>query len=631
MCGIAGKLSWTERPDPKILRAMTDEMRRRGPDADGIHCDNVIGLGHRRLAIIDLSAAGRQPMCDHTGRYWIVFNGEIYNFQEIRKALEEKGARFCSNSDTEVILEAYKAWGTESVRRLNGMFAFALWAEPEQTLFLARDRLGKKPLYYYTHPDGGLSFSSELKALLRDPQIPKKIAPRALSQYLSLGYVLSDGSFIEGVEKLEAAHFLLVQRGKSLTTVPYWDLAACFRKKLQISEADAVNEIRRLVDDSTRLRMISDVPLGAFLSGGIDSSSIVAAMCRMKAPRDVHTFSIGFTEKTYSEVPQARSAAAYLHVTHCDQIVSAEMAQVLKKIVYCADEPFADNSMIPMFYLSEFARQAVTVSLVGDGGDEIFAGYETYLADKYFRIARRLPHRLLSLAHGAITRFLPVSFNKVSADFKLRRFLQSHALSPEQAHYSWRMIFSDEEKRALLRSRNCEAVSAHNPYTRFAKYSAELAGAHYLDQAMYVDIKTWLVDDILVKADRMSMAHSLELRAPLLDYRLVEFAASLPTEMKLRGTTKKYIFKKSQEGILPGQIIHGKKRGFNAPIAHWLTKDLGSMLDELTAGENLFSEYFEVHRVRGLIDEHQAGRRDNSFKLFALLNLGIWLELFLHD
>lgn len=624
MCGICGKLSWDNPPDTALIKRMNDRLVHRGPDAEGIHIAGPLGLGHRRLSIIDLSAAGNQPMSDHTGQYWIVFNGEIYNFQELRDELLKLGAHFRTRTDTEVILEAYKQWGTQCLERFNGMFAFALWDGRAQQLMLARDRLGEKPLYYYALPDGGIIFASELKALRADPAVPDQINIKALSHYLSLNYTLTAESILQGVKKLEAAHYMMVERGKPVRATRYWDLAAHFHNKRHFrSEAEAAEALSALIEDAVKLRMIADVPLGAFLSGGIDSSTIVAAMCRLRAPSENHTFSIGFREKSYSELPEARFVADYLKVSHHEKIVDADMAALLPRIVWHADEPFADTSMIPMYFLAEQARQLVTVCLSGDGADEIFAGYETYTADKIHNFTRRLPAWVVKMTERSVNTLVPVSFDKVSLDYKLRQFLKGQAFEPIRAHYSWRTIFSEEEKRALLPDYRAQ-LSEADPFEYFRKYHQEVAGCHYIDQAMYVDIKTWLVDDILLKVDRSTMAHSLEARVPMLDHRLVEFAASLPVELKLKGFEKKYLLKKAQQGYLPDMTLRRRKRGFNAPVSHWLYTTLGNFCAKLTVpGTNGWAA-FNSEFINSLYQAHEGRRQDNSLKLLSLINYHLW-------
>ncbi len=629
MCGIAGKLSWSQSPTRDVVKAMTDEMYLRGPDGEGLYSDDFVSLGHRRLSIIDLSEHGKQPMSDSTGRYWITFNGEIYNFQDIRKILESEGAQFRSNSDTEVILEAYKKWGRGCLEKLNGMFAFAIWDKEQHTLFIARDRLGKKPLYYYQFSDGSISFSSQIKALVLDPQIKKELNRKAVNQYLALGYVLSNQSIFKGVQKLEAAHSLFIEPDRPWHVEPYWKLEDFFATKTSQTEASASDELNALLDDATRIRMISDVPLGAFLSGGLDSSSIVRSMCNFKNSDNVFTCSIGFDEPGYSELSEASELANYLNVNHHSKTISPNMVDILRDIVYLADEPFSDNSMIPTYYLSQFAREKVTVALSGDGGDEIFAGYETYAADKWHRIFSKIPLPLLNFIASAADNLLPVTHNKVSFDYKLRQFLAGRGMDQVQAHYHWRTIFSDNERARLLK--NFDVADLSEPLSHFKSVAACCDNGHWLDQAMYVDIKTWLVDDILVKADRMSMAHSLEVRCPFLDHRMVEFAASLPVDLKMKGFTKKYILKKSQEHRLPHSVIYRKKKGFNAPVAHWLNSSLRELAKDLSASGTIFSEVVDPAQVNSLIDDHMKKKADNNFKLLNLINLGLWLEMHFGD
>jgi len=626
MCGIAGKICWTKRPSADVARAMSDAMKSRGPDAEGIYSSEQCVLGHRRLSIIDLSDSARQPMADADARYQLVFNGEIYNFSYLKKKLIAYGAEFRTNSDSEVIIEAYKKWGPDCLNRFNGMFAFAIWDDREKSLFLARDRLGKKPLYYYLTGDGGIIFASDLRALLKDSEIPVKLDPKAISQYLSLGYILSDCSIISGVRKLPAAHFMTVRRNEPSAPVRYWNIRDSFLSKQSITENDAAEALRLLLKDACKLRLVSDVPLGAFLSGGLDSSAVVASMTQLRTSIAIKTFSIGFDEPTFSELSQARAAADFLQVTHSSKTVGADALEIFHRIIQAAGEPFADNSMIPMYYLSEFTKSHVTVALSGDGGDELFAGYETYLADRMHRIAARVPKAAVRVFQRLSEALVPVTFDKVSFDYKLHRFLNGAALSPQRAHYSWREFFSTEEKHALLQPKHAGEVMAHDPFNRFEELFSEVRDCHYLDQAMYVDIHTWLVDDILVKADRMSMAHSLELRCPYLDYRLVEFAASLPVSYKLRGLEKKYILKKSQEKQLPRDTVYRSKKGFNAPVSHWLHNGWGKELNRALLGGGPILDFVEPAAVKKLIEDHHAKRADNGYKLFNLLSLAVWME-----
>lgn len=603
---------------------MTSRLAHRGPDGDGFWNEGPVALGHRRLAIIDLSDSGRQPMSDLDGRCWIVFNGEIYNFQELRRELEADGARFASQSDTEVILEAYKRWDVECLAHLNGMFAFALWDIPKRRLLLARDRLGEKPLFYKPLDDGGMVFASELTSLREHPAVGSRVDATALGQFLSLGYILSPSSLIAGVRRLEPAQALVAEAGKPPRTWCYWNLADHFRRKAAFhSEDEAAEALAALVDDAVRTRLISDVPLGAFLSGGLDSSTIVASMSAARPPAQNHTFSIGFGERSFDELPEARAVSSVLGVRHRDEVVHPDMTAELPRIAGFLDEPLADTSTIPTYFLAGFARSHVTVCLSGDGGDENFAGYDTYLADKLRTATAWIPRPLARAAAAAAKAWLPVSLDKVGFDEKLRRFLQGQPLGSRRAHYAWRLILPDAEKVALLRPDVRQAVIERDPFDRFDEHFRDVSDLRDLDQALYVDIKTWLADDVLVKVDRMTMAHALESRAPFLDHRIVEFAASLPAGWKLKGWRKKHILKHSQRRRLPSRTLTRAKQGFNAPVSRWMNGPLeGVARDAFRAGR--LDEWFDPARVDTLWAEHRGGRADHGLALFALTGLGLW-------
>ena len=625
MCGISGHLSWAAPPDGDLVARMTRCVSHRGPDGEGLHTVGPVALGHRRLAIIDLSTAATQPMSDVSGEFWIVFNGEIYNYRALRAELQALGARFRTQSDTEVLIEAYKAWGLDCLSRLNGMFAFALWDGPARTLLLARDRLGKKPLYFHQYPDGSVIFASELKALCEDPRLDRTINPRALRQFLSLNYTLTSDAFVEGVQKLRPGHAMVCAQGRPLVQQSYWDLAAHFRKRSDYRSPEAAAEaLRALLDDAVRARLVSDVPLGVFLSGGVDSSTLAASMCQAMPPSEVKSFSMGFHEATFSETAEARETAMALGVDHRDMITDANVASLLPAIMYNADEPFADTSVIPTYLLSAFARQHVTVALAGDGGDEVFAGYETYVADKLHHWLRWCPAPVMRAAGALSHAFLPTSFGKVSFDYKVRQFLGAHGLSDARAHYHWRTIFSDAEQQALLQPDVWASIAAHDPAAEFERFDREVAECDYLSRGLYVDIKTWLADDILVKADRASMAHGLEVRAPFLDYRVVEFAASLPIEWKLNGFNKKYILKQSQQGRVPAAVLQRRKQGFNAPVSHWLLSSFREEFEQLTMGAGAPLPLFKPEAVARLWEDHVNGRRDNGHKLLGLISLQLW-------
>lgn len=642
MCGIVGSLRWGS-PDPStVIQQMIQALNHRGPDALGIKKLGPLTLAHARLSIIDNTAAANQPMQDHTGRYWIVFNGEIYNHQKVKAELKSAGHQFNTRSDTEVILEAYKRWGVDCLKQFIGMFAFALWDIEKQTLFIARDRMGEKPLYYSVLQGPGVGtgnisetdiiFASELKSLLLHPEIGFNVNKKALNEFLSLNYVLTDSCIIDNVAKLPPAHYLFLEPGKDLVIKKYWDLNHFFLNKKEelknINKADAIDKLNSLIEDSVQQQMISDVPLGAFLSGGIDSSTIVRAMTAKGNAANTKTFSIGFQEKSYNELEESQSVANHLGVSHHTQIVDtfeSNLLELLPNIILQSDEPFADSSMIPTYFLAKFAKEKVKVCLSGDGGDELFAGYETYAADKMHRLLRFFPKKILHAASTITSGLLPVSHQKISFDYKIKKFLQGCLHDFQFAHYFWRTIFTESEKSALVHPDLQKEMLKDNPFLKFKTFYSEVEGCHPLDQASYVDIKTWLVDDILVKVDRFSMAHSLETRAPFLDHRIVEFAATLPTEWKMKGFEKKHILKESQKGKLTNSILYRAKKGFNAPISGWFTKDLQTLGRDVTLGSGL-EEWFSRKVIENLWQEHLNGKKDHGLKLLGLTSLGLWLQ-----
>ena len=626
MCGISGILDWSQPLPQETLHNMIRRLSHRGPDSEGFFIESPIGFAHCRLSIIDLRENANQPMQDRSGNYHIVFNGTIYNFQVLRQDLETAGSRFRTKSDTEVLLEAYKKWGTNCLERLNGMFAFAIWDRPKRKLFLARDRLGEKPLFYFSLPEGGLVFASELKALLAHPASPRDLDLNAVSQFLSFGYVPGVTCIISGIKKLPPGHFLIAENGELHEPISYWDLKASFMAKRKFrSTGEASEEFRSLFRDTVQTRLISDVPLGAFLSGGIDSSSIVSAMAQIHPSPLPQTFSMGFEEKTYSELAMARKVAGLLEVEHRDQTLSSNLLPRLPEIAYFADEPFADTSFIPMFSLAKFCKQHVTVCLSGDGGDEILGGYETYIADKLCKRTNWLPNRAREGILNLIRSCWPVSFGKVSLDYKICKFLEGHSSNIDRAHASWRVLFSEDEKSALWVHPLEDQLAIKDPLEPFLKHAREVKECHYLDRAMYVDLKTWLPDDILAKVDRSTMAHGLEARAPFLDYRLVEFAASLPVSLKIRGLQKKYLLKQAYKKHLPAEVLHQKKRGFNAPVSHWIIGLIKPYYEDIIEnGGPLFETVLCRKKIQSLYERHNRKIQDHGLQLYALIMLHLW-------
>lgn len=632
MCGIAGFVSGTgQAPDRDAVVAMTRALAKRGPDAEGIVIDGPVAFGHRRLSVIDLSAASNQPMWDSTGRYLLVFNGEIYNFRAVREQLEALGHKFETSGDSEVLLAALKAWGPDALQHLIGMFAFAVWDKVDRSLFLARDRLGKKPLFF-ARVDHGIAFASEPRALVAHPRISGTIEPTALAQYLRLNYVPCNRTLFSGVETLPPACFAVFQPGKDLRVARYWNLAAKFHDKRTFgSEHQAAEELRNLVDDAVRLRLVSDVPLGAFLSGGVDSSTILASMLQQRDPSSVYTFSSGFLEDSFDESHLAQALAERFGAVHRTQVLDTRSLELLPAIVATAAEPLADTSALPMYFLSRFTRDHVTVALSGDGGDECFAGYETYVADKLHRIASHMPRAMRLRFPALLDRLLPVDHRKVGWPEKLRRFSSALAMDPKAAHASWRDIFAENELASIMQPHWRQQTLARDEQSLFAEYFGahfeDVEGCDPLDQASYVDIKTWLADDILVKADRMSMAHSLEVRCPLLDHRIVEFAAQLPPEFKLRGFSKKHSLRLSQRGRVPDTVLDRPKRGFNAPISHWIVGPLRQLCQD-TLYSSQMEYWFQLDEIRRLWKEHEEKRRDNGLKIFGLLTVGLFLNAY---
>lgn len=625
MCGICGKISLSQkRINKKEIKKMSDILAHRGPDGEGFYIspDKKVGLGHRRLAIIDLKT-GDQPMSNEDGTCWVAFNGEIYNFLQIRKDLKKRGHIFKTKSDTEVIIHAYEEYGFDCLRYFNGMFALAIWDEKKKILFLARDRLGKKPLFYCQTPQSFI-FASEIKAILQNQEIKKKIDLEALSMYFSLGYFLAPLTIIKDIKKLPAASFLIFQK-REIKIREYWDFNPT--KKEELTEKEWILKFKDIFKKSIRNRLVSDVSLGAFLSGGIDSTSVVSFMPHAKG-LNPKTLSIGFKEPTYSELPYAQKAAKFLKTEHQYLIVKPDIKTVLPKIVWFNDEPLGDTSAVPMYFLSQMTRKKVKVALSGDGGDENLAGYETYVADKLFPFYQKIP--LAQFITDLIVRFLPTSFDKVSFDYKLKQFVKAKGFTPEKAHYFWRIIFTDEEKKKLFKKSFLKKIKNIDTFIYFKKYFDKYKSGDFLSRAQYVDIKTWLVDDILVKVDRTSMAHSLEVRAPFLDYQLVEFLAQAPTDLKLNGFNKKYLLKKAMSGLIPQEIISRPKAGFNAPISMWLKNELKDLVLSCLSEEKIGKRgLFNYKFIKKLLDDYFSERKDNSLKIWLLLNFIIWEKMFL--
>jgi asparagine synthase (glutamine-hydrolysing) len=626
MCGIAG-LVYADRAHPvdrDLVRRMTDVLRHRGPDADGLYVARGVGLGHRRLSIIDV-AGGDQPIFNEDRTNAVILNGEIYNFQELRTELETRGHRFATRSDTEAIVHAYEEYGPECVARLRGMFAFALWDATRNRLLLARDRVGKKPLYYAADA-GCLRFASELKALLRDPGLKREIDLESMEDYFTFGAVGAPRTIFQGISQLPPAHYLVWERG-ALRVSEYWDVP---QGPVAVrSERQALEAFDEVFTDAVRLRLISDVPLGAFLSGGVDSSAVVEAMARLSSG-PVVTTSVAFPERRFSEAEHARVVADRLATQHHELLVSPRAAEVLPRLVWHLDEPFADASALPTYYVAKAARERVTVALSGDGGDEVFAGYERrYGLNRWeARLRGRLPGWFRSGVLGPLGQMYPKA-DWLPRPLRARYVLQNLATTFERAYFADLSRFRPEDKSALLSPEFQTSLNGYDSFESFRRHFDRVRGLDPLTRLLYVDLKTWLANDILVKVDRMSMASSLEVRSPLLDHKVIEFAASLPSDLKYRGPVSKYLLKRHLDGRVPASVIYRPKQGFEIPLAAWLRGELREMGRELVLSPRALGRgYARPARVRVLWDEHQRGHRDRASQLWALMILELWHRTF---
>ncbi len=622
MCGIAGRFNFdrTHPIDAAQLRAMTTALAHRGPDADGYHIADGIGLGHRRLSIIDLST-GDQPLANEDGTVWTVFNGEIYNFAEIRRELQTLGHAFRTQTDTEVIVHGYEQWGTDVVTRFRGMFAIALWDSRSRRLVLFRDRLGVKPIYYAVLPTG-VVFGSEIKALLEDPDVPRDWSAESLDAYLALQYVPCPRTIYEGIFKLPPAHYLVADAG-GVTTQRYWDLRFEGTGD-DAREQEYLDRLEALLMESVKLRMISDVPLGAFLSGGIDSSLVVSAMTRLSQSSNsrVVTTSVGFAERAFDELAYARTVATHLKTEAHETIVAPEISELLPTLAWHLDEPFADSSAVPTYYVSKAAREHVTVALSGDGGDELWAGYARHRVEHSELQVRRWLGRTGGRLVGWIGTQLPLAM-------KGARSLRHLALPPADAYARKHAygLFEDDVRTSLYARDFALAVRDADPYVTFRRAHSACTSADPLDRALYVDVNTYLVDDILTKVDKMSMAVSLEAREPLLDHKLLEFAATIPSSLKLKNGRSKHLLRKLLERYVPGSIVNRPKQGFAAPVGDWLRGPLSPMVTELLHDGRMRNRgIFDSAAVRALWTEHRTKQRDHTHRLWSLVMLELWFR-----
>lgn len=623
MCGISGVWELSgNRVDKDVLVRMTDALIHRGPDERGIYLGDHVGLGHRRLSIIDLSG-GKQPLCNEDGTIWVVFNGEIYNFQELAEILKVKGHVFKTRSDTEVIVHAYEEWGEDCIERFRGMFAFALWNSNQREMFLGRDRLGKKPLYYYQDQDKFL-FSSEVKSILQYPEVPREVNLQALSDYLSLGYVPSPKSMFRGIFKVPPGCYLVCNQ-VGVRVQRYWDLK--FSDETSLTFEKAADRLREILFEAVKIRLISEVPLGAFLSGGVDSASVVAVMAHLLGT-PVKTASVGFSEANYDETRFARQVSGRYKTDHHECTVTPDAVDVLERLCWFYDEPFGDSSSIPTYYVSKLARQRVTVALSGDGGDENFAGYRRYYFDqRENKIRAWLPVWFRTGLIGPIAGLYPKA-DYLPRVFRGKSFLTNISKSPLEGYFRSVSTCNEEDIEQLLHSDARKTLEGYRSLSVFEEHYAAADSRDLLSKIQYLDFKTYLPEDILVKVDRASMANSLEVRCPLLDHQLIEFVATLPPHYKLRGVNGKLVFKKAVEDLVPESILRRKKMGFAMPVSEWLRGQIRDFsMEVLFKGSN--HGLFDVVFLQRIWQEHQQGFRNWATTLWGILIFNLWYQKYI--
>ncbi len=619
MCGIAGFISRTSE-NSETREALLDSMCRvithRGPDEQGTVVVGKAAMGMRRLSIIDLTT-GQQPIYNNDRSKLIVFNGEIYNFKELKTDLEAHGYKFRTNSDTETIIHAYEKYGADCVQRLRGMFAFAIWDEREQSLFIARDRVGKKPLFYTVTAEGEFVFGSEMKVLLEHGGVKREIDHGALDAYLTFGYVPEEMCIFKGVQKLEPGHFLIFKNGE-VRTERYWDFDYS-REQLSASEDEIAANLLDKLRDAVGVRLMSEVPLGAFLSGGVDSSAVVGLMSQI-LDQPVKTFSIGFNEDSFDELKYARFAAEHFKTDHHEFILTPDFVDIVDDLVWHFDEPFADPSSLPTYMISKLAREHVTVILSGDGGDELFAGYTRYVTESNQGALASLPRAVRQNLIRPLSEILPHGTRG-------KNYLYNISLDDAGRYIDSISHFNGPRKRMLYSAGVKSKMNGSMELGEklFQKITANMKSGDPVENLLYLDSKTYLPGDILTKVDRMSMASSIEARSPLLDHKLIEYVTRIPSKLKLKGNETKYIFKKAVEGFVPSEILYREKQGFGVPIGDWINMQLKERItSDLSDRRSLDRGYFDAGYVSLLLDEHRRGRRDHSYALWTLWMLELW-------
>lgn len=626
MCGITGFVNSQGRTaDRSVLERMNRAIFHRGPDEDGFYLHENVGLAMRRLAIIDL-ASGQQPIYNEDRTKAIVFNGEIYNYQELRDGLVERGHKLYTKSDTEVVLHLYDEYGPDALQHLRGMFAFAIWDDREKSLFLARDRVGKKPILYSHQLNGDLIFGSEFVALLEHPSVSRDVDTQAIDSYLSFLCVPAPQTGFKAIRKLEPGHWLK-WKDCQIETRRYW--LPDFSKTIKISEEEAIEETTRILRESTRLRMISEVPLGAFLSGGVDSSTVVALMAQESAT-PVKTFSIGFEEEDFSELKHAKKVAEHVGAEYHEFIVRPNALDVIPTLVEHYGEPYADSSAIPTYYVSRETRKHVTVALNGDGGDESFAGYERYMAMEVADLYRRIPRPLRSIFIEGPINLLPTSELKKTRIRDVQRFFTSANEERKERYFRWMSTFKPAVKPALYTQEFAATLNGRKASHFLDQWFDKANGSGILDATLLTDQMTYLPNDLLVKVDIASMANSLEARSPFLDHKLIEFAASLPENLKLKGISTKYLLKKVAARLVPRDVIYRKKMGFGVPVGRWFRGEMKDFVREVLLSEKALNRgVIRPEILRKYVDEHTSGQFDHAFQIWTLLMLELWYQRFI--
>ncbi len=631
MCGICGILRLglaPVDPDGTLIDRMTDTLAHRGPNDRGTWHDDRVALGHRRLSVIDLSHAGRQPMGNEDGSVQIVYNGEVYNFRELKErfALVQRGHIFRSRTDTEVLVHMYEEIGLDMVSKLNGMFAIAIWDARDQLLHLIRDRYGIKPLFYQ-RDNGFFRFASEIKAIIADDRVQRKISIQALHDFLTFDYVPGEQTAFDGIYEVPPAHWMTIDIEGEVKTRRYWDLS--FAVDESIDEERAVTQALELMDLSVKRRLVADVPIGVLLSGGMDSSTLVALMHRHTS-EPIHTYSVGFEDPSFNELPYARIVSKSFATIHREIIVTPQLVRdLLPKYLGYIDEPYGDGSAIPTYCVCQLARDDVVVVLSGEGGDEAFAGYDTYTAYQASQWFRLVPRWVRQGLIAPLVSCLPVSDKKLSLEFKLKRFLGGLDLPPAQAHLWWRIVLTEGQKRELYTPEVLDQLTPQASERHFFEVFGRSGAKDILSRLIHIDSSVFLPDDLMVKNDRMSMAHSLEARVPMTDPELTEFMSRVPSRLKLRHFRKKHILRRAMDGILPSTILQKKKIGLEIPYSRWLKNELNDLLMTYLAPNRIAETgLFRPEPIKTLIDDHIAGRHDHGRALWGLLNYMIWLEMY---